>query len=133
MKGQRATKGKSAADKIYDKIEDKLQDKLRSEIPTENSSPPARPFASYDPGHGWPKLFAGYDSSGRKFWAQFSDSHTLKNSAEILTQNCGAQFLVVNIGNRRTSSSLYSAGSVDVDAMRLIRLYSIVRFELIRV
>ena len=29
MKGQRATKGKSAADKIYDKIEDKLQDKLQ--------------------------------------------------------------------------------------------------------
>ena len=66
MKGQRATKGKSAADKKYDKIEDKLQDKLRSEIPTEKSSLPARPFASYDPGHRWPKLFAGYDSSGRK-------------------------------------------------------------------
>ena len=66
-KGQTATKRKSAADKIYHKIEDKLQDKLRPEIPTENSSPPARPSASYDPGHGWPKLFAGYDYSGRKY------------------------------------------------------------------
>ena len=29
MEGQRATKGKSAADKIYDKIEDKIQDKIQ--------------------------------------------------------------------------------------------------------
>ena len=71
---------------------------------SEQSSPPARPLASHDPGHGWPKLFAVYEYSSRKFWAQFSDS---------LTQNCGAQFLVVNIGNR------------------LSRLYSIFSFELI--
>ena len=32
MKGQRATKGKSAADKIYDKIEAKLQDKIQDKI-----------------------------------------------------------------------------------------------------
>ena len=29
LEGHRATKGKSAADKIYDKIEDKIQDKIQ--------------------------------------------------------------------------------------------------------
>ena len=32
MKGQRATKRKSAADKIWLKIEDKLQDKIQDKI-----------------------------------------------------------------------------------------------------